>query len=106
MNDFEIWEDGKKVQNGDEDLAIVPGTPRKIVIKAKGFKDSKPMVVDGKKKRVRVKLQAAGGSSKPPDNSTKPPGIDCAASIKDPKNKKCIAQFCASHPDDMRCDAE
>jgi hypothetical protein len=54
-----------------------------------------------------VKLAAAGGGTKPPDpNTTKPPGIDCSASIKDPKNKKCIAQFCASHSDDMRCDAE
>jgi eukaryotic-like serine/threonine-protein kinase len=106
VNDFEIWEDGKKVQDGDEDLAITPGTPRKIVVKAKGFKDSKSIVVDGKKTRVRVKLEAKGGSAKPPDTQTKPPGIDCAATIKDPKNKKCIAQFCASHPDDMRCDAE
>jgi serine/threonine protein kinase len=106
VNEFEIWEGGKKLQDGDEDLAITPGTPRKIVVKAKGFKDSKPMVVDGKKKRLRVKLEAKGGGSKPPDTQTKPPGIDCAATIKDPKNKKCIAQFCASHPDDMRCDAE
>ncbi|HEY5944626.1 MAG TPA: protein kinase [Kofleriaceae bacterium] len=107
VNDFEIWEAGKKVQDGDEDLAITPGTTRKIVVKAKGFKDSKPIVVDGKKKRLRVKLQVAGGGTKPPDpNNTKPPGIDCSATIKDPKNKKCIAQFCASHTDDMRCDAE
>ncbi len=105
VNDFEIWEAGKKVQNGDEDLAVAPGTPRTIVVKAKGYKESKPTVIDGKKKRVRVKLAALGGATKPPD-TTKPPGIDCAASIKDPKNKKCIAQFCASHPDDMRCDAE
>jgi eukaryotic-like serine/threonine-protein kinase len=104
VNDFEIWEDGKKVQDGDEDVAITPGTPRKIVVKAKGFKDSKPIVVDGKKTRVRVKLEAKGGVVRPPD--PKPPGIDCSATIKDPKNKKCIAQFCGSHPDDMRCDAE
>jgi eukaryotic-like serine/threonine-protein kinase len=104
VNDFEIWENGKKVQDGDEDVAITPGTPRKIVIKAKGFKDSKPIVVDGKKSRVRVKLEAKGGVVRPPD--PKPPGIDCSATIKDPKNKKCIAQFCGSHPDDMRCDAE
>jgi serine/threonine-protein kinase len=107
VNDFEIWEDGKKVQDGDEDLAVTPGTTRKITVKAKGFKESKPIVIDGKKKRVRVKLAAAGGGTKPPDpNATKPPGIDCSTTIKDPKNKKCIAQFCASHTDDMRCDAE
>ena len=105
VNEFEIWENGKKLQDGDEDLAITPGTPRKIVVKAKGFKDSKPQVVDGKKTRVRIKLQAQGGT-KPPDTQTKPPGIDCSATIKEPSNKKCIAQFCASHPDDLRCDAE
>ncbi|HEY5927486.1 MAG TPA: serine/threonine-protein kinase [Kofleriaceae bacterium] len=105
VNEFEIWEGGKKLQSGDEDLAITPGTPRKIVVKAKGFKDSKPITVDGKKKRVRVKLESKGGSRPPPDTG-KPPGIDCSSTIKDPKNKKCIQQFCASHPDDMRCDAE
>ncbi len=103
VNDFEIWEGGKKVQDGDEDLLVEKGTTRKIVVKAKGFKDSKPIVVDGKKTRVRVKLDAKGGT-KPPD--PKPPGIDCSATIKDPLNKKCIAQFCASHQDDIRCDAE
>jgi eukaryotic-like serine/threonine-protein kinase len=106
VNDFEIWEGGKKLQDGDEDLAITPGTPRKIVVKAKGFKDSKPVVVDGKKRRVRVKLQAQGGTTRPQETTTKPPGIDCTVTIKDPRNKKCIAQFCASHTDDPRCDAE
>jgi serine/threonine protein kinase len=107
VDDFELWEDGKKLQSGNDDLAITPGTPRKIVVKAKGFKDSKPIVVDGKKSRVRVKLQSAGGGTKPPDpNNTKPPGMDCSSSIKDPKNKKCIAQFCDANPTDLRCDAE
>ncbi len=104
VNEFEIWEDGKKAQDGDEDLLVEKGKTRKVVIKAKGFKDSKPIVVDGKKTRVRVKLDAKGGGTKPPD--PKPPGIDCSATIKDPNNKKCIAQFCASHQDDIRCDAE
>ena len=34
VNDFEIWENGKKLQDGDEDLMIIPGTPRTIVVKA------------------------------------------------------------------------
>jgi serine/threonine-protein kinase len=108
VDDFEIWEDGKKLQSGNEDLAITPGTPRKIVVKAKGFKDSKQIVVDGKKKRVRVKLQSAGGGTRPPPDpgTTKPAGMDCSQSIKDPKNKKCIAQFCDANPSDLRCDAE
>ncbi len=105
VNDFEIWEGGKRLQDGDVDLEITPGTPRTIVVKAKGFKDSKPVVVTGKKSRVAVKLQAKAGP-KPPDTTTKPPGIDCSTTIKDPKNKKCIAQFCAAHADDLRCDAE
>lgn len=109
VNDFEIWENGKKLQDGDEDLMVIPGTPRTIVVKAKGFKDSKPVVVTAKKNRVRVKLVAVGGGTKPPDHTntnTTPPGIDCSSSIKDPKNKKCIAQYCAGHADDLRCDAE
>ena len=69
----------------------------------------KPVVVTAKKNRVRVKLVAVGGGSKPNDHTntnTTPPGIDCSTSIKDPKNKKCIAQYCAGHADDLRCDAE
>jgi hypothetical protein len=108
VNDFEIWENGKKLQDGTEDLMVTPGTPRTIVVKARGFKDSKPVVVTAKKSRVRVKLVAVGGSK--PDHTTttnnKPPGIDCSSAIKDPKNKQCVAQYCAGHADDLRCDAE
>ena len=102
---FEIWENGKLLQPGDKDLEIIPGEPRKIVVKAKGYKDSKVTLVDGKKGRVNVKLQAVGG--KKPDKPPPPPsGMDCTSSIKDNTNKKCIAQFCANHSDDPRCDAE
>jgi hypothetical protein len=76
------------------------------VIKAKGEKDAKA-TVDGKKKRVQVKLvRDRAVVVKPPDQTTKPPTVDCSATIKDPKSKKCIQQYCASHPDDPRCDAE
>ena len=102
---FEIWENGKKLQDGDKDLEIVPGEPKKIVVKAKGYKDSKATVVNGKKERVTVKLQAVAGT-KPAKPPTPSPGMDCSSKIVDNTNKKCIAQFCSNHADDPRCDAE
>ncbi|NVB82232.1 MAG: protein kinase [Kofleriaceae bacterium] len=105
LDEFEIWEDGKKVQNGSEDLSIVPGESRTIVVKAKGFKDSKPLVVDGKKTRLKVSLSKLAGTTTTP--VVKPStGPDCTKTIVDNKNKRCVAQYCAAHPDDFRCDAE
>jgi serine/threonine-protein kinase len=104
LDEFEIWEDGKKVQNGSEDLSIVPGVSRTIVVKAKGFKDSKPLVVDGKKTRLKVSLSKLAGTT---TQVVKPAtGPDCTKTIVDNKNKRCVAQYCAAHPDDFRCDAE
>ena len=106
VDEFEIWEAGKKLQSGSEDLEITPGKSRTIVVKAKGFKDSKPVTVTGKKSRVRVSLSPVQGHKvdKPPQPPA--PGLDCSSSIKDNTNKKCIQQFCAAHSDDPRCDAE
>ena len=105
VDEFEIWENGKKLQSGSEDLQITPGQSRTIIVKAKGFKDSKPVAVTGKKSRVRVNLTPIQGHKvdKPPQPT---PGLDCSSAIKDNTNKKCIQQFCAAHSDDPRCDAE
>src|SRR5262249_27577971 len=44
---FEVYEGGKKVLDGPDNLDIVPGTPRTITIKSRGFKD-KQITVDVK----------------------------------------------------------
>ncbi|MBA3395459.1 MAG: serine/threonine protein kinase [Deltaproteobacteria bacterium] len=93
---FEAFEDGKRLFEGPDNLSIVPGTPRTLVIKAKGFKD-KTLVVDGKTKKVSIKLDRAAGQT------TTVPKINCSSRIVDPTSKTCVAQFCASNPDDLKC---
>ena len=108
IEDFEIWEGGKKVAKGGDDFFVTPGSPRTVVLKAKGYKDSKPTKIDGKKKRLPIAMSRVAGTSTNHENtSTKPPtGPDCSSKIVDVKNKKCIAQYCGAHPDDSRCDTE
>jgi serine/threonine-protein kinase len=107
--EFDIYENGKRVQSGTEDIPVIKGETRTIVIKAKGFKDSKPIKLDGKKTRVNVQLTRAGGGTTTTTTTTtvKPPtGPDCSKTMVDPRSKTCFAQYCAAHKDDSRCDME
>lgn len=111
VEEFDIYEHGKRVQSGTEDVPVVKGETRTIVIKAKGFKDSKPIKLDGKKTRVNVALTRAGGGSTTTTTTTTttvkpPPGPDCSKTMVDPRSKTCFAQYCAAHKDDSRCDME
>ncbi len=103
---FEIWSNGKKVIDGPDNVQVTPGAATAFTIKAKGFKDQ-PFTLDGVKKKVTVALSLKPGSTHvnvPPPPP--PPGHpDCSATIKDPKDKHCISQYCAAHADDARCDA-
>lgn len=105
LDDFDIYEDGKRVQSGNEDVPVVKGETRTIVIKAKGFKDSKPIKLDGKKKRIIVQLSKVGGGH-PVIHNPPPTGPDCSKTMVDPRSKTCFAQYCANHKDDSRCDME
>ncbi|MGN6103495.1 MAG: serine/threonine protein kinase [Kofleriaceae bacterium] len=115
---FEVWEDekdGEKLFTGTEMLSVVPGQPRKIVIKARGYKDKK-LVIDGTKRTVEFSLTKIAGTGPGlgpgpgpgpgPGSNTPPPGVDCRNVIVDPKNKSCVKQYCSHHPSDARCDAE
>ena len=106
LEDFDIYENGKRVQSGTEDVPVIKGETRTIVIKAKGFKDSKPIKLDGKKKRVNVQLTKLGGGSTTTTVVKPPTGPDCSKTMVDPRSKTCFAQYCASHKDDSRCDME
>jgi hypothetical protein len=104
---FDVYEDGKKLFEGSDMLPVVAGTPRTIVIKARGYKDKK-LVVDGRTSKIEVKLAAlpggrdnGSGSATPP-----PPGVDCRNVVVDPKSKACRKQYCGVHPTDVRCDTE
>jgi hypothetical protein len=94
---FEVYEAGKKLFDGPDDLMITPGTPRTVVIKARGFKDKK-IVVDGKKKRLELRLDRIPGERPDP-----PPTMNCSAKIIDPTSKACVEQYCAKHPDEVKC---
>jgi serine/threonine protein kinase len=102
---FEVFENDVKLFDGPDNLEVPRGEKRTVVIKARGYKD-KTIIVEGKKKRVQFSLQriavnvapGSGHTSPPP-----PPGPNCTNSIVDPKDKACIAQFCAAHPDDRKC---
>jgi hypothetical protein len=98
---FEVWENGVKVQDGQDDVMVDKGTRRKLVLKAKGFKD-KTITIDSTKKKLAVKLDRVAGAthtSPPP-----PPGHkDCTNSIVDPADPRCQKQYCASHEQDPTC---
>jgi serine/threonine-protein kinase len=102
---FEVWEHGAKVQDGSDDVMVEPGTTRHLVLKAKGFKD-KSIVVDGKKKKMAVKLDRVGGAHPPPPPPPPAGHKDCTNSILDPSDARCRKQYCAGHEDDPNCGLE
>ncbi len=104
LSDFEIWENGVRLQDGNDPVTIEKGTKHTLTIKRKGFKDA-TVVVDGSKRRVAVKVSAVGGGK--PVIITPPPGQkDCSKALLDRSDPKCQKQFCASHPDDPICGLE
>jgi hypothetical protein len=97
---FDIYEGDKKVMEGPADIQIPEGESRTYVLKAKGFKDTK-VRIDGKKKKLEVKMASVGGvgpgSQKLPD----PPRLDCSSRIVDPSNAACRKQYCDKNPGDL-----
>jgi eukaryotic-like serine/threonine-protein kinase len=118
---FEAFEDGSKIFTGPDRITITPGQPRTIVLKAPGFKD-RTVTIDGKLPRLEIRLErvhvtpppcpatpcASGqvceaGKCKAP---TTPPRLDCSNAILQPRNKDCVAQYCARHAAEPICIAE
>jgi hypothetical protein len=107
---YEVYEGGKLVPDVfDSGLDIVKGSPRKIEIRAKGFKP-KSVTVDDHKKRVAVSLERIGGGNPNPNTGSNtgsntthnlPPKVDCSDRIVD-QSKACRDQYCAKHPDDEK----
>jgi serine/threonine-protein kinase len=102
---FEVWENGAKVQDGQDDVMVAKGTPRKLVLKAKGFKD-KAITVDGTKKKLAVKLDRVAGTTHTVTPLPPPGHKDCTSAILDPSDARCRKQYCASHETDPNCDLE
>lgn len=105
VGSFEIWRDGKRVGKGPDMLAITPGSPVTITIKASGYKD-KDVTLDGSDAKPVVKLEKKPGTVvvKPPDPT--PPRLDCRTQLVNGKDKACRKQFCATHKDVYPCNME
>lgn len=105
---YDVFEGGTKIPDVYNDgLDVVPGKPRTVEIRAKGFKP-KLVVVNGTKRRVAVRLDRLVEPAVTPRPSPPPPppGVDCSSQIVDPKSDLCRRQYCAKHPDDDKhgCD--
>jgi hypothetical protein len=121
---FEVWEDGKKVDDGPAMVVITGGTPRTLTLKAHGFKD-KTLTLDGSKTKVIAKMErvpglalhpgsgsgsagsgSAGSAVKPPNLQSKPGHPDCTQRVVDPHDHHCQQQYCLTHQDNPACLAE
>jgi tRNA A-37 threonylcarbamoyl transferase component Bud32 len=104
---FEVFENGAKLFDGPDNLEVPRGQKRTVVIKAKGYKD-KTVVVESTKKKVVVSLdrlpRVPAGGDQGSGHVTPPAGLNCTSTIIDPKNKACVAQYCAMHPKEDNCD--
>jgi hypothetical protein len=104
---FEVWEGGRKLFDGPDNLPVAAGESRKITIKARGYKD-KSYTVSSKAKDRKfefrlVPIQGPGpgsGSAKPP------PDPGCRHIVADPTSEACRKQYCQFHKNDDRCNME
>jgi hypothetical protein len=105
---FEVWEGGKKVFDGPDNLPITKGTPRTVTLKSKGFKD-KTITVDGKTRKLKTKLTRIPGQTGTTSTNTNTGGtnagkMDCTKKIVDGSNAACRKQYCKAHPDVAICE--
>jgi hypothetical protein len=96
---FTIWEDHKQIGNNATGLEVTLGAPRTLVLKARGYKDA-TITIDGTLPKVEVDLQRIKPST--PEVPTPPPTLDCSRSVKDPRNLRCVEQYCSKHVEDPR----
>ncbi len=131
VSSFEVFEGKTKLFDGPGPLELTPGKPRRITIKAKGFKPVTIGVTGGERDLVvnatlapepldctgtlldarnagclKQFCKAHASDSKCPTVVVPPPTLDCSAAIKEPKNKACVKQYCKFHASEPRCDAE
>ena len=112
---FEVYENGTKLFDGPDNLEVPKGGERTVLIRARGFKE-RTLVVQGVKRRVQFSLERlptnnGAGSSHDHDRDhdhdvpntrpEPPPAPNCANALVDPRNRACIAQYCAAHPNDF-----
>ncbi len=94
---FEVWENGIKLFDGPDTLEVPDGGERKVVIKAKGFKDKE--MTFGSKDRKPPKFSLTKNpvvNTNPIPNPNKP---KCSNTKADIQLSFCKAAYCSSHPD-------
>ena len=99
---FEVWENGKKLDDGPMNVKVTKGTPRTVEVRATGFKP-KEIKLDGDKPKVMVKLDKLPGHHVIVTNPVQPNQLDCSRELKDHHDKHCLQQFCSAHEDDVLC---
>jgi len=98
---IQVLEKGVPVRNNT--VAIRPGEPHTITVKAKGYK-AKVVTIDGSETPVKVALEL--DKSTPPiqhngsnNGHPPPPGVDCTNTVVN-TSAGCRKQYCERHPDD------
>ncbi|MFN0250380.1 MAG: serine/threonine protein kinase [Kofleriaceae bacterium] len=101
---FDIYENGQKIGEGPGTFELPKGTKKKLVLKAKGFKDQ-TISIDGKKKAVALSF-AKIPSGNNTNGSNNPPPPKCsgtAADLKSTAPKGCGTLYCNKNSTDPRC---
>ncbi|MGE3764381.1 MAG: hypothetical protein AB7L94_19130, partial [Kofleriaceae bacterium] len=103
---FDIYENGEKIGEGPGTFELPKGTKKKLVLKAKGYKDQ-TLSIDGKKKAVAVSFAKIPSGNNTNNGTHNPPPPKCsgtAADLKSTAPKGCGTLYCKSHPTDARCE--
>jgi hypothetical protein len=96
----QIFENGKKIDKAPAMIKVIPGEPRTLVLKKKGYKDEE-VTLDGGTPKVKVVLDKIEKDK--PDGKGKGTGTSKGTGAgtgtkEDPRKK-----LCREHPDDPRC---
>jgi len=102
---FEVWEDGIKLFDGPDNLEVPDGGERKVVIKAKGYKDKEMTFSSKQRKPPKFSLTKIPVVNTNGNNT----GPKCSNTQADIKNPACKKAYCATHLDKLSqnlCDME
>jgi serine/threonine-protein kinase len=112
---FEVFENGVKLFDGPDSLAVPKGGQRTVMIRAPGFKDL-TLAVQSVKTKTRFAMQPVRPSRPNPgpgpgpysgSGREPPPQLNCSATILDPRSDACVRQYCKAHPEDeIKCHLE
>ncbi len=96
LDAFEVWEDGKKLFTGSDNLEVPEGGERSVLIKARGYKDKAIVIksTDKKPKIAMTKIPTVNTNTNPPPDKPK-----CSGTKADLQLSFCKKAYCDSHQD-------